>query len=311
MNSCFGRLLNRNESNLVNATYKIISEFEKSSEKECSKADRENEKIYSKLLTQAQKAQDAIKNSGLSMNLEVPIPPRPSNRDRFILWKKRNIEKRVIDQTEAVLYLQNKGYQYNIHYEAYQAIDLAAEIKKKNNEPEEFEDNSKNFSNIYTSLDKNILRRRSIRALSRNEYKFSNTDSREVQTFEQKRQNRASLYGFDLDNNSSSSLDIKYPNSNNQRQDESLTQRNSHHINLSQDVRNLYKNEEYISNNNYHDKINTMNISKPSAPPVTSSIIIPSRIRSQEIICSNEQFNNRDFEPVKGSAAPSAPPRPF
>jgi hypothetical protein len=316
MNSCFGKFLNRNESNLINTTYKIISEFEKSSEKECSKADKENEKIYSKLLTQAQKAQDAIKNSGLSMNLEVPIPPRPSNRDRFILWKKRNIEKRVIDQTEAVLYLQKKGYQYNIHYEAYQAVDLAAEIKKKNNEPEEFEDNSKNFSNIYTQQDKNILRRRSIRALSRSEYKFSNTDTKEQQTFEQKRKNRASLYGFDLDNNSNSSLDIKFPNFNSQRHETSSIQRNSTNINLTQDVRNLYNNEEYIHNNNYQHQNNTINVSKPSAPPVTSSIIIPRRItprriRSQETLSSNTQYDNHDFETVKASNAPSAPPLPY
>ena len=87
MSSCIGKFLNRDNSNIGNATYKIVSEFEKSSERECSKCDKENEKIYSKLLTQAQKAQDAIRNSGLSMNLEVPIPPRPSNRDRYILWK--------------------------------------------------------------------------------------------------------------------------------------------------------------------------------------------------------------------------------
>ena len=52
----------------------IVSEFEKSSEKECIKFDKENEKIYSKLLSQAQKAQNAIKNSGLSDEFEVPIP---------------------------------------------------------------------------------------------------------------------------------------------------------------------------------------------------------------------------------------------
>ena len=89
MNSCFGKLLSSSNKNIIDATYKLISEFEKSSEKECSKLDKENQKIYSRLLSQAQKAQNAIKNSGLSMNLEVPIPPRPSNRDRFILWKKR------------------------------------------------------------------------------------------------------------------------------------------------------------------------------------------------------------------------------
>ena len=84
MNNFIDRIRSKSRSG-INASYKIINDFESSSEKECSKMDRENEKIYSRLLTQAEKAHYAIKNSGLSMNLEVPIPPRPSNRDRYLL----------------------------------------------------------------------------------------------------------------------------------------------------------------------------------------------------------------------------------
>ena len=154
---------------IVNASYRTINDFESSSEKECSKFDKENEKIYSRLLSQAEKAHNAIKNSGLSMNLEVPIPPRPSNRDRYLLWKKRNVSKKVIEQTEAVLFLESQGYKYNEHYEAYQAIDLAMEIKKTRGEPIEHVDNSKNFDNVYNKNDKNIFRRRSMIRLKEND----------------------------------------------------------------------------------------------------------------------------------------------
>lgn len=154
---------------IVNASYKIINDFESSSEKECSKFDKENEKIYSRLLSQAEKAHNAIKNSGLSMNLEVPIPPRPSNRDRYLLWKKRNVSKKVIEQTEAILFLESQGYKYNEHYEAYQAIDLVMEIKKTKGEPVEYVDNSKNFENVYNKNDKNIFRRRSMVRLKEND----------------------------------------------------------------------------------------------------------------------------------------------
>lgn len=154
---------------IVNASYRTINDFESSSEKECSKFDKENEKIYSRLLSQAEKAHNAIKNSGLSMNLEVPIPPRPSNRDRYLLWKKRNVSKKVIEQTEAVLFLESQGYKYNEHYEAYQAIDLAMEIKKTRGEPIEHVDNSKNFENVYNKNDKNIFRRRSMIRLKEND----------------------------------------------------------------------------------------------------------------------------------------------
>ena len=127
MNSFIEKVWSRPKG-VINASYKVINDFETSSEKECSKMDKENEKIYSRLLTQAEKAHYAIRNSGLSMNLEVPIPPKPSNRDRFLIWKKRNVSKKVIEQTEAVLFLESKGYKYDEHYEAYQAIDLANEL---------------------------------------------------------------------------------------------------------------------------------------------------------------------------------------
>lgn len=176
MSTFIERLRSKSRSG-INASYKIINDFESSSEKECAKMDKENEKIYSRLLTQAEKAHYAIRNSGLSMNLEVPIPPRPSNRDRYLLWKKRNVSKKVIEQTEAVLFLQSKGYIYNEHYEAYQAIDLANEIRKTSGEQVEFKDSSKNFENVYNKNDKNIFRRRSMYKLRENESRMI-TDTR-------------------------------------------------------------------------------------------------------------------------------------
>ena len=60
MSSCLDKMLSKNT--IVTASYKVISDFESSSEKECSKVDSVNEKMYSKLLTQAQKAQDTLIN---------------------------------------------------------------------------------------------------------------------------------------------------------------------------------------------------------------------------------------------------------
>lgn len=142
--------------------YVIISEFEKSSEKICAKQDKNNERMYAKLLQKASAAQKSIKNSGLCMNLEVPPPPKPSNRDRYILWKKRNIEKPVILQSEAVLFLNKKGYVLNKDYEAYQAIELYKEIKRNLGIVENNTDISKNFDNVFTKKDNNLLRRRSL-----------------------------------------------------------------------------------------------------------------------------------------------------
>ena len=143
------QLWNRNNNNLISDKY-----------------DKDNEKIYAKLLSQSNKAHKALKNSGLSMTLEVPIPPRPSNRDRYLLWGKRNTTKKVIDQSEAIIYLESNGYIYNEHYEAYQAIDLTNRLKRDNGEPLEFKDNSKNFDNVFTKNDRNILRIKSIKIMT-------------------------------------------------------------------------------------------------------------------------------------------------
>lgn len=145
-------------------SYKIINDFDNITEKMCIKIDKENEAVYNKLLSKAKQAQYSIQNSGLSMNLEVPMPPRPNNRDRFILWKKRNVEKHVIKQTEAVIFLENNGFKLNEHYEAYQAIELSKEIKRNKGIPIDNKEilESKNFDNVYTTQDKNIFRRRSM-----------------------------------------------------------------------------------------------------------------------------------------------------
>ena len=142
--------------------YILISDFENITEKDCIKYDRINQENYNNLLLKAKQAQYTIRNSGLSMNLEVPMPPRPCNRDRLILWRKRNVSKPVIDQSNAVVFLTENGYILNQHYEAYQAIDLANELKRKKGINTNFKDVSKDFNDIYTKKDRNILRRRSM-----------------------------------------------------------------------------------------------------------------------------------------------------
>ena len=72
--------------------YNVVNNFEETDLKECSKMDKLNEKIYANLLNKANKAQNNVKNSSIYM-VEVPPPPRPSNREKFILWKKRNISR--------------------------------------------------------------------------------------------------------------------------------------------------------------------------------------------------------------------------
>ena len=141
--------------------YCVVVDFSAVTEKECGKLDAINERKYNKLIHKANKAERTIQRTGLSMNLEVPPPPHPSNRDRYIIWKKRNVFRKVIPQSEAIIFLTKNNYVLNKDYEAYQAIDLANELKKHEGIKESSDDKSKQFDNIFNKQDKNILRRRS------------------------------------------------------------------------------------------------------------------------------------------------------
>lgn len=158
----------KNKSFHISTTlYNVVNNFEETSVKECTKMDKLNDKIYNNLTKKATKAQNNVKNSSIYMTIEVPPPPRPSNREKLILWTKRNVTRPVIEQTEAVLFLCKQGIHYDKDYEAYQAIDLAKQYKNQLNIKENYSDKSKNFDNVYTTNDRNIMRRRSLKRVNR------------------------------------------------------------------------------------------------------------------------------------------------
>ncbi len=161
MNKLFGK---KNSENVD--TYIVISDFENLTEYQCKQMDKKNEKIYKILCDRAKKANDMLGPSLLAITVEVPLPPRPTNYDRFMIWKKRNCEKKVVPQSEAVLFLHEQGYILHRDYEAYQAIELAHDIKKQLNlEDTNKKDLNKNFDQVFTKNDTNILRRRSFMRL--------------------------------------------------------------------------------------------------------------------------------------------------
>jgi len=158
---CFGK---KNKSFHISSTsYNVINNFEETTLNECLKMDQLNESIYTTLLSKASKAQKNVKNSSIYMTIEVPPPPRPSNRDRYTIWQKRTISRSVIEQSEAVLFLQSKGLKYDVDYEAYQAIELSKEYKSRHNIKESSVDKSKIFDNVFTMSDTNIIRKKSLK----------------------------------------------------------------------------------------------------------------------------------------------------
>ena len=122
---------NNENINLNQVPYNCLTNFENVTEKACIKADKQNDKIYKKLLESVKSAEKHVKDTGLYFNLEVPLPPHPSDRDKFLLWQKRNVNHHVITQSEAVVFLEQNGFKLNIDYEPYQAIELS--LKKLKN----------------------------------------------------------------------------------------------------------------------------------------------------------------------------------
>ena len=63
-------------------------------------------------------------NTGVTMNIDVPSPPKPNNYDRLLDFRKKNVLRPSIQQSNATIYLYNKGYVIGKDYEAYQEIEI-------------------------------------------------------------------------------------------------------------------------------------------------------------------------------------------
>ena len=235
----------RNYFSETSDSYVVLNNFENANEKQCIKMDKKNEKIYSSLLSRAERASKAIGDTILSVNIEVPCPPRPSNRDRLIIWKKRNVSKKVICQSESVLFLNERGYKLNEDYEAYQAIDLANELKKHEGIKESSDDKSKQFDNIFNKQDKNILRRRSYV---------------KIMPASPNRSLKSTPSSPNFTNHTHAKISFKFPEVGQDDRD-------------GRDGRNDRNDRDDRNDRNDRDEM----IVKPSAPPFSHNIIYPSK----------------------------------
>jgi len=276
-------------------SYLIISNFENVSEKDCIKMDSKNDIIYQELLSKARKAEKTLRNSALSLNLEVPSPPVPSNRERLILWKKRNIKKHVIEQSESVLFLKENGYELYIDYEAYQAIELAKDIKRKHGIRELPDDKSKQFNNIFTENDNNILRRKSF--IQMNDYIPNNSNNLiNTENFVNPTNATQPLYNISYEQPLNNYMNqptqqqhneihsnpkiirrkstvCKNPEMSNNDHRNTFISNNPNIIKKTIDNFNNITTKNSESTNCYNERIVSTN--KPSAPPISHNVIYP------------------------------------
>ena len=111
--------------------YNILNINENTKDKDCITADTNNEKKYQSVMKKAGETSKLWDNTGVTMNIDVPVPPKPNNYDRLLAFRKKNVLRPSIQQSNATIYLYRNGYVLGKDYEAYQAIEIHDKLIQK------------------------------------------------------------------------------------------------------------------------------------------------------------------------------------
>ena len=85
---------------------------------------KKKKKKYQSVMKKAGKTSKLWDNTGVTMNIDVPSPPKPNNYDRLLDFRKKNVLRPSIQQSNATLYLYKNGYKLGKDYQAFQAIEI-------------------------------------------------------------------------------------------------------------------------------------------------------------------------------------------
>jgi len=122
------------------ASYHYVENFENVTEEECIKIDVQNRETYKKNMDLYENISKQIEHKNAMFKIDIPPSPpnEPSNYDRFISHRMRNISRNVRYQTYAVHHLLLKGYRLifepkqnksEIEFEPFEAIDLFEKLE--------------------------------------------------------------------------------------------------------------------------------------------------------------------------------------
>jgi hypothetical protein len=143
--------LNKKQNKIV---YNILNINENTKDKVCISADNDNEKKYQAVMKKAGKTSKLWDHTGVTMNIDVPNPPKPTNYDRLLDFRKKNVLRSSIHQSKATLYLYKNGYKLGKDYQAFQAIEIYDKLiaisrnEKKINKIKKEENIQNNFKDL-------------------------------------------------------------------------------------------------------------------------------------------------------------------
>ena len=122
------------------ASYHYVENFDNITEEDCMKIDVQNRETYKKNMDLYENISKQIEHKNAMFKIDTPPTPpnEPSNYDRFISHRMRNISRNVRYQTYAVHHLLLKGYRLifepkqnrsEIEFEPFEAIDLFEKLE--------------------------------------------------------------------------------------------------------------------------------------------------------------------------------------
>ena len=125
------------------STYYYIDNFDTITEEECIKIDIQNREIYKKNIDLYDNIAKQIEHKNAMFKIDTPPSPpaEPSNHERFISHRIRNITRNVRHQSYAINYLLSKGYKLifnqkenrtELEFEPFEAIDLFEKLENMN-----------------------------------------------------------------------------------------------------------------------------------------------------------------------------------
>jgi hypothetical protein len=115
--------------------YYYVTDFENTTDKDCIKFDKMNEKIYLNNLKIFNNTNNKL--SKLQTRLKLTDPPKPpkkpSNLENLYIWKQRNVKLNVYNQTVSILYLLSNNMKIKLDdnsegIEPHDAINVAKDI---------------------------------------------------------------------------------------------------------------------------------------------------------------------------------------
>ena len=63
------------------------------------------------------------------LNLEIPHHLNPTNYENLLEYRRTHVLRPPIVQSEATIYLHERGYKLGIDYQAYQAIEIVSKLR--------------------------------------------------------------------------------------------------------------------------------------------------------------------------------------